>query len=281
MFLGLRLDQWFGFTVVAAVISTFGALVGVVLKDYFFSRAFENWKQRMTLEQLYQKYRDPLLLSARELCSRIIEILDQYPTVYLHTSVLKSHPERQCENSVEDPYFQRYKLVSTAYRFCAFVGWLELYRQDIVFLHSGNNKHARKLEQCLAAIREDLADGQLNTDPDWLKYKDTLVFREELRAIGECMIESRGSSRTVLGYGKFCELFDSSLSAESGRWISVILNFILDLEEERPDFRRHRLERLAVHLVRLLKALDDSSVPDYMVKAHEEYAPTVGAGARA
>ena len=30
-----------------------------------------------------------------------------------------------------------------------------------------------------------LADGEINTARDWRKWRDTLVFREELRAIGE------------------------------------------------------------------------------------------------
>src|SRR5580765_5977083 len=48
---------WLGLTVVAAIVSTVGALFGIFLKDYLFSRSLEQWKQRQTLEQLYQKYR--------------------------------------------------------------------------------------------------------------------------------------------------------------------------------------------------------------------------------
>jgi hypothetical protein len=70
MFLNLDLKTWLGLTVVGAVVSTLGALFGILLKDYFFSRSFERWKQRQTLELVYQKYRDPLTLSARELASR-------------------------------------------------------------------------------------------------------------------------------------------------------------------------------------------------------------------
>ena len=51
--LGLDLKTWFGLTVLGAIVSTLGSLFGVVLKDYFFSRSFERWKQRQTLEQLY------------------------------------------------------------------------------------------------------------------------------------------------------------------------------------------------------------------------------------
>src|SRR5262245_28062880 len=98
LFLGLDLKTWLGFTVVGSAISTLGALLGSLLKDYFFTRSFERWKQRQTLQLLYQKYRDPLLLSARELVSRTVEIGDHYPTVYLTTEVLASRPEKQIAN---------------------------------------------------------------------------------------------------------------------------------------------------------------------------------------
>jgi len=153
MFLGLDLKTWLGLTVVGSVVSTLGALFGIFLKDYFFSRSFERWKQRQTLELLYQKYRDPLMLSARELASRTVEIVDNYPTVFLKATVLASRPERQLDNSIKDPYFQRYKLVSTAYRFCALLGWLELYRQEITYLHSGRSKHSKDLERAIGLIR--------------------------------------------------------------------------------------------------------------------------------
>ncbi len=271
MFLGLDLKTWLGLTVVGTAISTFGALLGIVLKDYIFSRSFEKWKQRQTLEQLYQRFRDPLLLSARELASRSIEILDQYPTVYLRTNVLSLRPSRQIENSTGDPYFQHYKLVSTAYRFCAFLGWLELYRQEITFLHSGSNKHSRELEQAIGLIRSDFADGQLNASSDWLEWRDTLIFREELRAIGESMIESRGASRSVIGYGRFCELLEANDSSPTKKWSTVLLNFVLDLETQRRDFRQIRLKRLLVHLVGFLELLEGAAVEKHLVEARSKW----------
>jgi hypothetical protein len=275
VFLGLDLKTWLKLTVVGAAISTFGALVGIVLKEYVFSRSFEKWKQRRTLEQLYQKFRDPLLLSARELASRSMEILDQYPTVYLRTNVLSLRPSRQIENSTDDPYFQHYKLVSTAYRFCAFLGWLELYRQEITFLHSGSNKHSRELEQAIGLIRADFADGQLNKAKNWLEWRDTLIFREELRAIGESMIESRGASRSIIGYGRFCELLEANDSSPTKKWSTVLLNFVLDLETQRDDFRQIRLKRLLVHLVGLLELLEVASIEKHLVEARNRWSVVV------
>ena len=275
MLLGLDLKTWFGLTVLGAIVSTLGSLFGVVLKDYFFSRSLERWKQRQTLEQLYQKFRDPLLLSARELASRTGEVLDHFPTIYLNESVLSSRPEKQVENSIHDPYFQRYKLVSTAYRLSAFMGWVELYRQELTFLHPGNNAHAIKLERAVGHIRSDLADGQLNHAEDWDKWRDTLVFREELRAIGESLIETRGSARTVMGYGRYCENLESTTPNAVLRWSPVVLNFLLQLETNGKDFRQVRLKRLFVHLVELIRLIDEKSIEPYLEKKCAELRPEV------
>jgi hypothetical protein len=258
--------------VVGTAISTLGALLGILLKDYFFSRSFERWKQRQTLESIYQKYRDPLRLSARELASRTSGIVEHYPTVYLTTEALASRPERQIENSIDDPYFRRYKLLSTVYRICAFLGWIEPYRREITYLNSGRNTHSRELERAVELVRSDLADGQLNNAPDWDEWRDTLVFREELRAIGESMLELRGTVRTVIGYGKFVEQFDAADPSPTQRWAWVVSNFVLGLETKRPDFRKVRLQRLVVHLVRLMELLDEASIEDNLVTARDKWA---------
>jgi hypothetical protein len=264
MFLGLELKTWLALSVLGAIVSTLGSLLGVVLKEYFFSRSFESWKQRQTLEQLYKKFRDPLFLSARELASRITEILDHFPPIYLNTNVLATTPVKQVENNIQDPYFQRYKLISTAYRLSAFLAWVELYRQELTFLHPSNSIHASKLETAMGLIRSDLADGQLNRAKDWEKWRDRLIFREELRAIGESLIEARGSTRTVIGYGRYCELFESTDNNTVKRWLPVALNFLLDFEVSGMDFRKTRMKRLVVHLVDLMLLIDHNSIESFL-----------------
>jgi hypothetical protein len=275
MFPELTLVQWFSFTVVAAVVSTFGSLLGILIKEYFLSRSFETWKQRRSLEQLYEKYRDPLLLAGRELCSRLDEVLEEYPTVYLRSPVLTIDPTGQRKNTIHDPYFQKYKLVSTIYRLCAFLGWLELYRQETVFLDSGRAQHTRNLEQCIQAIRGDLADGHINTAEDWNEWRDCLIFREELRAIGESMLDVREKVRAVVGYARFCDLFGSDGNESWKRWIGTVTSLLLDLEIHRRDFRRVRMQRLAVHLVDLLILLDDKGPAQRFLNLRARYASAV------
>jgi len=256
MFLDISIETWLGFSIVGALVSAVGALLAVAIKDYFFARSFEKWKQKRTVEQLYQRYRDPVFLSACELATRLMELDNNYPTTYLHSEVLSSTPDRQIHNSLEDPYFKKHKLLSSIYRLAAFLGWLELYRQEVTYLRSNQNRHSKSLENAVNFIRSDLADGQLNDAKDWPSWRDTLIFRDELRAIGEAMLENRGTSRAVIGYGHFLGAFESESKNAIKRWAPVVSNFLLDLQPNQKDFRKIRVKKLIVHLVDLMKLLE-------------------------
>lgn len=271
MFLEIEYEKWLTFSVLAALITTFGSLVSLFIKDYFFARSFEIWKQKKSLERIYQNYRDPILLASKELCARFGEILKHYPTVYLRSDVLNLHPEKITKNSIDDPYFKKYKLISTVYRVCAFLGWIELYRQEIVFLDSGREHHNTELEKCLEVIREDFADGQINLAPNWEEWNDRLIFREELRAIGEVMLSEAPDGMGVLGYAKFCEKYASESENEIRKWMPVVQNFLLDLETCCLEFRRIRLARLVVHLVDLVELIDDKKIGSYFAELRKKY----------
>jgi hypothetical protein len=255
----MSLQTLLGLSVLGAIISTIGSLIGLVFKEMYFSRSFDKWKRQQDLAQTYQKFKDPLVVAAIELITRLIEIVDHYPSIYLHSAVFELRPDRQLENNISDPYFQRHKLISTLYRFNAFFGWLELYRQEITFLKADNEVQTVALERALSCIREDLADGGINNNDNWRAWHDTLIFREELRAIGESMIEA-GPVPTVVGFGKFRERLDADEASQTKQWALVPMNFFLDPDMARPDFRLERLKRLTVHLADLIELLNASAL---------------------
>jgi hypothetical protein len=160
-------------------------------------------------------------------------------------------------NSIDDPYYRKYKQISTIYRFCAFLGWLELYRQEIVFLDSGHMKQNTIFEHKLSEVRSDLADGHINSASDWPQWDDYLIFREELRAIGEAMIIEDGKFRNVVGYKQFCEFFLTDIDKSRGKWLETAAFFFLDIPpNSEKNFRLVRFKRLFVHLVDLVEILD-------------------------
>lgn len=240
---GLTVLQLLGLSVIGALVTTAGSLLALVLREYFFVRSFERWKERRALLSIYRKYRDPMILAGNELERRIEDICSNYPTNYLRSDLIDAHPQQLEANSDQDPYFQKHRLVSTAYRLCSYLGWLELYRQDVTFLDTGSRRANRRLEEVVERVRSDMADGQMNKAADWFQWHDRLIFREELRAIGEGMIVNRDGSREVIGYGAFRPLFDKASADADLWWIRSTRNFLLDLKISK-DFRRERLQRM-------------------------------------
>jgi hypothetical protein len=250
---GLTTSQLLGLSVLAALVTTVGSLLATWLRDFLFVRSFERWKDRRTLLSAYRRYRDPITKTATDLLARVNDICSNYPTNYLKSSLLDFHPDELKANSAEDPYYKRYRLLSTVYRMCALLGWLELYRQDITFLNAGEKKVSKILENALENIRNDLADGRLNKAPDFQKWNDRLIFREEQRAIGEAMITGT-SPRMVMGYGAFRALFEHSKADDELWWMRVVLNFLLDMADMK-DFRRDRFKLMRDHLERAISLL--------------------------
>jgi hypothetical protein len=253
---GLTPADLLGLSVFAALVAAVGNLLALVLREFFLVRSYDRWKERQSLRAVYQRYRDPITLSGLELLSRTQEIARTYPPSFLRSDVLDRHPSGLTTITTDDPYFRRYKLVSSVYRLCAFLGWLELYRQDVTFLDTGRRRGTADLDAFLKNLRGDLADGHLNKAPDWHEWSDRLIFREEQRAIGAAMIRDVGTRRMVMGYEEFLLYFDDL--DESPWWLRTAANFLLDLEQTR-DFRRERLRLLEQHLGGLIGVLNPSA----------------------
>jgi hypothetical protein len=247
-----------GFTVIGAIVTTTGSLIALFLKDFFFVRYFDSVKEKRALRNLFKKFNDPLVLSSIELSRRLNEITSNHSGfVQVFTEQnLRLSPKVQLSNDANDPYFLKYKIVSTLYRFCCLLGWLELYRQEMTFLENHSTKSTIRLLKIIEKIRTPLADGQLiGEHQDWMEWKDILIFREELRAIGEGMIENGSDKKNIIGYGKFKELIDSYQKEGKPSWLSPPLNFFLNLRPNK-DFRLKRIEMLLDGVLDLIQLLN-------------------------
>ncbi len=261
-----------GLSVLGAFVTTVGSLIATVLKDFIFTRSLEKWKSRQQLRQVYLKLRDPLLLATTELVNRIAEITFESSVNFLEARLLQAKPMRMIANSADDEYYQCYKFVSTLYRLCAWLSWVELYRQEVAFLDSGQQKTNTDFEHHIEAIRSSLADGHLNEADDWLRWTDSLIFREEQRAIGESMLDSQ--RRSVAGYGSFCDKFITPGSGPTNRWITVATNFLSDLKSvsggTATDFRKARCLLVVKHGVSLIACLNNDRVTPRLLEFREK-----------
>jgi hypothetical protein len=245
------------FTVIAAIVSTLGALLGLFLKDFLFVRYFDRERDKKSLEKISRKYKDPILLAATELLKRVAELSNNYSQLYPRYSKqnLFAKVHYLAANDSSDPYFLNYRAVSTLYRFCAFFGWLEMYRQDISFLDSHSHKKRFQSLKIIEQVREAVAEGRLNNEEDWDQWTDVLIFREELRAIGEGMIEAASNGKSIAGYSKFRILIEEFEKEKKPVWLRPAINFFTEFKPLK-DFRIRRLEFLKEHLSSLVKCLD-------------------------
>jgi len=149
------------------------------------------------------------------------------------------------------------------YRLCAFLGWLELYRQEITFLDSGHDQTNLRLEKCLDSIRDDLSEGELNQAEDRIEWQEGLLFKEEQRAIGHAMICETKQGRTIMDYASFCTLIDATSGTVKSPWVESVQHFFCDRQPHaKDDFRKIRFSLLIKHLVKLVELLDNKRVSE-------------------
>lgn len=246
------------FTVIAAIVTVLGSLIALFVKDFLLVRYFERYKEIRSLKKVSKKYKDPIVLSAKELLSRMTSIIEEfkYDSRNFTREILFDRSECMVRNHPADPYYLKNRLTSTLYRFCAFWGWLELYRQDLTFLDSYSYTQNLESSAFLEKIRSAVADGQLNNADNWRDLKDALIFREELRSIGEGMLETVNNQRTIIGYGKFQELLKDFEINSKYLWLRPVVNFFTNYQLGK-DFRYTRLELIRAALNDYIRTLDD------------------------
>lgn len=241
--------------IAAAIVSTLGSLIALFIKEYFLTLHFERRREKKTIDLLFNKYKDPIMLATMEFCKRLIEIYTGFPTKYLKKDILKVKPGSLIRNSAHDEHYLRYKMISTCYRMSALLGWLELYRQEITFLRSSNTKRNKDLEVCLDKLKNVFADGHIIQFEDWEDWGDYLIFREEQRAIGEFMIVNKGDSKGVMGFLKYLSYFTDKDKLTEHEALTTVINFNTDFKEGQ-DFRHWRYYFILIHMKELLILLD-------------------------
>ncbi|KAG2490560.1 hypothetical protein HYH03_010954 [Edaphochlamys debaryana] len=166
-----------------------------------FQKELEDKQRRLVrfenVQDLMKQYKKPLLQSAFDLQSRLA---NQINTNFLYTFAQKG-VERDLQ----------YAKLNMAYVISEFLGWLEVIRQEIVFI-VGVGNDTTDLNLLIDAIKYQFtgeADVQGNAKPPKGEehWKVLQLYAGELRAIGEVMILERTyedrSMLSVIGYAEF------------------------------------------------------------------------------
>lgn len=256
-----------GWSTLVAIASFIGTAAAEIAKTYFSSVGFAKWQAKQDARKLYERYRDPLALAASELASRMVEINKEFPPKFLNRKVLSVRTNRLSRNSSSDEYYLKYKLISTMYRFCSMLGWLETYRRDTVFLVSGQSEKDRRISNCIAKLRSILGDGHLNNFSDFHNWKDHIIFREELRAVGEIMTRSAASNYQVMGYADFEQVLVGDEN-NGRRWLGSTIEFFADPIQQK-DFREIRFNLVLLELCDLVRCLTDKPPSNWQLAGEQ------------
>lgn len=194
------------------------------------------------LAELVGRYRDPLLLAAFDLQSRLYNIVRNNFLAYLRAGA---------EEDDRD-----YARSNTLFLFAQFFGWTEALRVDVQFLDLGDLDRSRRLRECLDAVRAVLATDRL---PD----QRLRVFWGRQRAIGELMLRDRSGERGAavprecIGYAAFSRRLNTDDDLAS--WLRRLGEDLGSLADDR-EFNPIRLVQTQHALIELIDFLDDPPV---------------------
>ncbi|WP_327709777.1 hypothetical protein OG912_15050 [Streptomyces sp. NBC_00464] len=193
--------------------------------------------QRSRHEQrldVMSRYRDPLLMAAFDLQSRLENIADRQPG-FLTTHYLGGTPRNRS-----------YARTSTLFVLAEYLGWVEIIRRRIHFLDLGTDSFNRTAVDLLFRTRAELASDAHDSC--------FLLYRTEQRAIGEIMATEDGEA--CIGYAEFClRLGTDPVFSE---WFAGLSEDIKELAS-RPG-PSSRLTDLRTVLLELVDCLDPHQV---------------------
>jgi hypothetical protein len=270
---GIPLATLLTYSLAGTIVTVFGNLIALYLKEVVVARSFEDWKTKRTLMGVYRRYQVPIFLAARELSGRFYgltrEGAERREDRLYGLEVIRDKTRREGHAATDQHYF-RYRFISNVYRLCSFLGWVELYRRDIGTLDVDALDKNHRLEGCLRSIQSVLADGWINQHEDWTKWRDCLVFREELRAIGHRMISDQ-NGLCVIDFGTFSALLESDPDGDGdARWFIQAAHFFEKLQD-KCDFRLVRMKMLVFHLTELMQLLQPGRVERSYIKTAGEF----------
>ncbi|WP_199434708.1 hypothetical protein [Qaidamihabitans albus] len=227
-------------SVISAILSVAGAVVTVTLGGLF------EWRRRradreLARRDLVSRYRDPLLQSAALLAARLRIAIDLFSGRPVHQAAPGT--KRQ-----ED--YNRYE---SLYRLAAYLGWVQILRQEAHFLDLGSRRRSRHLMRRLADVRAALSGHAEEGGTDVF-----FLLGGEQQAIGELMVDPDSPDRPrCLGYVAFRRKYRDD--PEFMEWFSPLAEEI-DTLVKRPQEAVIRLTTIHNALIELIIFLDPRRV---------------------
>ncbi|RDW91772.1 hypothetical protein BP5796_01166 [Coleophoma crateriformis] len=224
-------------SIVIAVVSLVGSLIATGFTGWI-TYYVDEVKRRADAKKLVIKYRDPLLLAALDLQSRIWNLVQQ--------NLLRFHAHEDKRDLI---------YVYTAFLVGQFLSWTYILRREAQFLRFSTQKNNRELARNLEALSETFStDSRPGEEP-------FMLWRGQQMAIGEIMTVGDGGQLYCMGYSTFSHKYKNE--PDFHRWFIPIeksIDWLVDAHQRRNRAATHRLRRLQHLLIDLIKILDEEGV---------------------
>jgi len=222
-------------SIIIAVVSLVGSLVAAGFTGWI-SFYIDQVKRRSEAKALIHKYRDPLMLAAYDLQSRLWGLVQQGLLAYT-----------QDENKKDLVY------VYTSFLVGQYLSWTYILRRQAQFVRFSSDTTNTTLNHILDTITNEFSlDRHKAEDP-------FMLWRGQQMAIGELMtIKEEGGQLYCMGFAAFAVQYHTDPAFK--KWFEPIdLGITLLVDEMKhgnsvANYRLRRLQHLLVDLVMLLDA---------------------------
>ncbi|PNW70533.1 hypothetical protein CHLRE_17g723950v5 [Chlamydomonas reinhardtii] len=260
--------------VIALLASSVGFVVAIVNSAFAYFRDKKQMEELAAQERRFEAFKKELEDKQRRLVryENVQELMKQYKKPLLQSAFdLQSRLANQvrsnflCKFANQGDRDKEYARLNMAFVIAEFLGWLEVIRQEIVFIVGEGTAN---LNMIIDAIKfqftgDTPCQGKSNEPKEADEHWQVLqLYAGELRAIGEVMLTERaddddntGSNLAVIGYAEFqrrcnaTEPEDGALPIEVAEWKS-----------SKARLQQETLKPL-MHWIDKLMELDDKSTP--------------------
>ena len=224
-------------SIIIAVVSLVGSLVAAGFTGWI-SFYLDQVKRRSEAKALVHKYRDPLMLAAYDLQSRLWGLVQQNLLRYTED-----------ENKKDLIY------VYTAFLVGQYLSWTYILRRQAQFLRFSTDKTNTQLNKILDSITNEFSlDRHKGEDP-------FMLWRGQQMAIGESMTLSEDGQLYCMGFAAFAVKYESD--ADFKKWFHPVetgITLLVKASAEGNSVANYRLRRLQHQLVDLVLLLDQDRI---------------------
>jgi hypothetical protein len=218
--------------IVVAIIALLGAILSASISLYSQVHMARTEAER-DAATILAKYREPLILAAYDLQSRLYNILRQ--------DFLGKYYAIDRDGS------RQYAVDHTLYLIGQYFAWTEILRREVQFLRFQEEASTRRVSMILHDVRETFASDRPELGQPFM------IWRGEQNALGERMIVVEDGERLCIGYATFVE---KSADPAFERWFASLRRDI-DAVAHEPS---PRLRELQHRLVELITTLDEGGI---------------------